>query len=81
MPRTALHDAKSVEEVHEALRAGVDVDARDDENGRTALMVAAQQGAEPAAGMRVLQEARELAQKRGGPPGIGAARTVHLADG
>ena len=37
--------------------------------------------AEFAEWMLVLQEARELAQKRGGPPGIGAARTVHLADG
>ena len=37
--------------------------------------------AEFAEWMLVLQETRELAQKRGGPPGIGAARTVHLADG
>ena len=37
--------------------------------------------AEFAEWMLVLQEARELAQKRGGPLGIGAARTVHLADG
>ena len=58
MPRTALHDAKSVEEVREALRAGVDVDALDDENGKTALMFAAKHGGEHGAGMmRLLLDA------------------------
>ena len=41
MPRTALHDAKTVEEVREALRAGADVDARA-ESDTTALMFTAQ---------------------------------------
>ena len=41
MPRTALHDAKTVEKVRQALH--VDVDARD-EAGRTALMIAAERG-------------------------------------
>ena len=65
MPRTALHDAKTVEEVHEALRAGVDVDALDDENGKTALMFAAQEGGEHGAGMmRLLVDAGADANKQ-----------------
>ena len=50
MPRTALHDARTAEEVREALRAGADVDAQT-EIGTTALMVAARWGGEHGAGM------------------------------
>ena len=65
MPRTALHDAKTAEEVHKALRAGVDVDALDDQNGKTALMLTAQEGGEHGAGMmRVLLDAGADANKQ-----------------
>ena len=50
MPRTALHDARTAEEVREALRAGADVDAQT-ESGTTALMMTALHGGEHGAGM------------------------------
>ena len=61
MSRTALHDAKTVEDVRGALQAGADVNAHD-VFGRTALMIAAQEGGEHGAGMmRALMEHPDLA--------------------
>ena len=63
MPRTALHDAKTAEEVPQAVH-GRGVDARD-EDGRTALMQAAQHGGEHGAGMmRLLVDAGADANKQ-----------------
>ena len=57
MPRTALHDAWTAEDVREALRAGADVDAQT-ESGSTALMFTAQHEGEHGAGMmRLLLDA------------------------
>ena len=61
MPRTALHDAKTAEEVRQAVHGFVN--ARD-EDGRTALMVAAREGGERATGMmRLLVDAGADANK------------------
>ena len=64
MPRTALHHARTVEEVREALRAGADANTQD-KDGTTALMLAAEHGGAHAAAMiRLLIDAGADANKQ-----------------
>ena len=57
MPRNALHEAKTLEQLAAALQAGADVDA-EDAMGWTAMMFAAGRGDEHAAGiLRTLLDA------------------------
>ena len=89
MPRGALHDAKTVEDVHRALQAGADVHAQDLKEW-TALMYAAAKGERGEAMMRVLlsagadpnkhsnngRTALMLAAENGGEHGAGMTRLL-----